>query len=200
MATESGTYISDFDITNPADNAAATELDDHLRLIKSFLKATFPGTGGDLYDEPVTATSDQIDGWDARLTALEGLSLAQVSPVAGRVDTTGVSSGTITVSGVGFQPKMIWIWGSGDAGPGESGFSFAAWHEDHDNGYPTSFSANPASNFAESRNLVSFAFVQYANSGNTSDVLSIDSVGSDGFDFSINKKTKDMQVNWVAFP
>lgn len=200
MAVETGTYISDFVIANPADTDLANETDDHIRLIKSFLRATFPGTSGDRYDEPVTATSEQIDSWDARLTAMEGLTLSQVSPVAGTLDTTGLGHGPHSVTGIGFQPRMIWVWGSGGFGSGRGGFSFAAWHEDHDKGYPTQYSTSPANNFAASVNLVGFAFAQYLASGSSSNILSIDSVNSDGFDYRRDVYFTDSTVFYVAFP
>lgn len=47
MGLESGTYVNDLNVSNP-DGAvdAKSAGDNHLRLIKSVLKATFPGMGG----------------------------------------------------------------------------------------------------------------------------------------------------------
>jgi len=44
MALETGTYISDLTATNPTATDPKSEGDDHLRLIKSTIKATFPNT------------------------------------------------------------------------------------------------------------------------------------------------------------
>lgn len=46
MALETGTYISDLVITNPVVSDGLVEGDDHLRLIKSTLKSTFPNVTG----------------------------------------------------------------------------------------------------------------------------------------------------------
>jgi len=46
MALESGTYIDDLVATNPLGADAKNEGDNHLRLIKSLVKATFPGMAG----------------------------------------------------------------------------------------------------------------------------------------------------------
>lgn len=46
MALETGTYISDLVSTNPAGSDALAFADDHLRLIKSTLKNTFPNITG----------------------------------------------------------------------------------------------------------------------------------------------------------
>lgn len=51
MALETGTYIDDLVATNPASTDALSAADDHIRLIKSTLKATFPNITG-----PVTGT------------------------------------------------------------------------------------------------------------------------------------------------
>lgn len=56
MALETGTYISDLVATNPTSTDPKSEGDNHLRLIKSTVKATFPNITG-----PVTVTQDQLN-------------------------------------------------------------------------------------------------------------------------------------------
>ena len=56
MALESGTYISDLVNSNPASTDQKSKGDDHIRLIKSTLKATFPSING-----AVTATQAEIN-------------------------------------------------------------------------------------------------------------------------------------------
>lgn len=46
MALETGTYISDLNVTNPAATDGIGQADDHIRLIKSTLKSTFPSITG----------------------------------------------------------------------------------------------------------------------------------------------------------
>ena len=46
MGLESGTYIDSLNSSNPAAGDAVNEGDDHLRLIKSTVKATFPNVSG----------------------------------------------------------------------------------------------------------------------------------------------------------
>jgi hypothetical protein len=46
MALETGTYISDLVATNPPGGDPVSQSDDHLRLIKSTVKATFPNISG----------------------------------------------------------------------------------------------------------------------------------------------------------
>lgn len=46
MGLETGTYISDLVITNPVSTDGLAQADDHLRLIKSTIKTTFPSISG----------------------------------------------------------------------------------------------------------------------------------------------------------
>jgi hypothetical protein len=56
MALETATYIDGLVATNPAASDAISTADDHLRLIKATIKATFPNISG-----AVTATQDQVN-------------------------------------------------------------------------------------------------------------------------------------------
>lgn len=56
MALETGTYISDLVASNPTPTDPKSQGDDHLRLIKSAIKATFPNISG-----AVTATHAQLN-------------------------------------------------------------------------------------------------------------------------------------------
>ena len=46
MALESGTYINSLVSTNPAATDGLSQADDHMRLIKSTIKNTFPNVSG----------------------------------------------------------------------------------------------------------------------------------------------------------
>jgi len=46
MALETGTYIDSLNVNNPAAPDALSQADDHLRLLKSTIKATFPHVSG----------------------------------------------------------------------------------------------------------------------------------------------------------
>ena len=71
MALESGTYIDSLNASNPVATDGLAQADDHLRLIKSTIKATFPNISG-----AMTATHTVLNGIDARVTALEGALIA----------------------------------------------------------------------------------------------------------------------------
>ena len=56
MALESTTYIDGLVITNPTGTDPRSQGDDHLRLVKSTLKSTFPNVSG-----AMTATHTELN-------------------------------------------------------------------------------------------------------------------------------------------
>lgn len=66
MALETGTYISDLVSTNPLGSDAKSTADDHLRLIKSCVKATFPNISG-----AVTPTHTELNYVDGVTSAIQ---------------------------------------------------------------------------------------------------------------------------------
>lgn len=66
MALETGTYISDLVITNPTAADPKAQGDDHLRLVKATVKATFPNLSG-----AVTATHTELNYVDGVTSAIQ---------------------------------------------------------------------------------------------------------------------------------
>lgn len=56
MAIESATYLSDLNVSNPPGSDPVGQADDHIRLLKSVLKSTFPNLTG-----AVTSTQTQLN-------------------------------------------------------------------------------------------------------------------------------------------
>ena len=56
MALETGTYIDSLNVSNPAATDALSQADEHLRLLKATIKATFPNVTG-----AVTATQGALN-------------------------------------------------------------------------------------------------------------------------------------------
>jgi hypothetical protein len=78
MALETATYIDGLVATNPTASDAISTADDHLRLIKSTIKATFPAIAG-----PVTLSHSEINALPGDLDSLETtLTAAIASAVA----------------------------------------------------------------------------------------------------------------------
>ena len=89
MALETGTYISDLVPANPGPNDLKSLGDDHLRLIKSTLKTTFPSVTG-----AVTATHTDLNN----VSGLSGNIQTQINlkgAIAGQV-WTGIHDFTST--------------------------------------------------------------------------------------------------------
>lgn len=85
MALESATYISDLNSSNPAASDAISTADDHLRLIKSTIKATFPNITGPVtlaQGEFAPLASPTFTGTPAAPTASAGTNTTQVATTA----------------------------------------------------------------------------------------------------------------------
>jgi len=108
MGLETGTYISDLNSSNPAAGDPVNEGDDHIRLIKSTVKATFPSVSG-----AVSSTHTELnllDGVTANTTELNYVDIATLGTaeaskavtVDANKDSTGMRnltvSGTVTSS------------------------------------------------------------------------------------------------------
>ena len=78
MGLETGTFIDDLVTSNPAATDGLSQADDHLRLIKTTLKNTFPNV-----DAAVTATPAQLN-----LTAGITSSLSELNKLDGCLATT----------------------------------------------------------------------------------------------------------------
>ena len=65
MSLETGTYISDLVATNPLAGDPRSEGDDHIRLIKAVLLATFPNLTG-----AVTPTHTELNYVDGVTSAI----------------------------------------------------------------------------------------------------------------------------------
>lgn len=91
MPIESLTYINGLDPTNPVVGDPLGTADDHLRLIKAAIKATFPNVTG-----VITSTHTDLSSLPtltSRVTAVEANRL--------RNDVDGTSTGSLTISGSG---------------------------------------------------------------------------------------------------
>lgn len=66
MALETASYINGLVATNPTATDTVAQADDHIRLIKAAIKATFPNVSG-----AMTATHTILNGLDARVVTLE---------------------------------------------------------------------------------------------------------------------------------
>ena len=192
MGLETGTYIDDLNELWPLDTDDIDEVDDHLRLIKSVLTATFAGTGGDTYDEAITATLAEILSWDARISAMEASPGSQITPEVGYVN----GSGSHTITGVGFQARAIMCVGLA-TNSSLYNMGLGLWHVD-EGGHAVAMEANAAAYAAG--NDFAGSVMALTNSTRTVDSnWEVDNVDEDGFDLSVINAGSS-HIFWVAFP
>lgn len=110
MGLETGTYIDSLNSSNPTATDAVNEGDDHIRLIKSTVKATFPNVAGAV--TPTHTELNLLDGVTANTTELNYVDVATLGTVEAskavtadaNKDITGVRNltctGTLTASGL----------------------------------------------------------------------------------------------------
>lgn len=70
MGIESGSYLNSLRSDWPLGTDLRSDADNHLRLIKATLKATFPGAGGQGFNTPIVASEAEInhlDGVDSNI-------------------------------------------------------------------------------------------------------------------------------------
>jgi hypothetical protein len=131
VTVETATYISDLNATYPASGDARSEGDDHLRLLKSTVKATFPNISGavtpthtelNYVDGVTSAIQTQLDAKAAltdRATVL--ITATSASAVAAVDFTSGISSTyeeyeLHIINAVPASSAVPWIRTSTDAG------------------------------------------------------------------------------------
>lgn len=96
MALESATFINGLVASNPTSTDALAQADDHLRLIKSTIKATFPNITG-----AVTATHTQLNTDPSSLLDSNGTTRVAATTTGASVTGTLAISGDITLGGSG---------------------------------------------------------------------------------------------------
>ena len=96
MALESTTYIDGLVITNPTGTDPRSQGDDHIRLVKSTLRSTFPNVAG-----AMTATHTELNLIDGYTGTTAELNYNDI-PTLGTVE----SSKTVTADAVGTTKKL----------------------------------------------------------------------------------------------
>jgi len=102
MPLEVGTFISDLVSTNPTSTDPKAEGDDHIRLLKSTIKATFPNVSG-----AVTPTHTELNYVDGVTSAIQ-TQLDSKAPVNSPTFTGTVvlpattSVGTVSSTEIGY--------------------------------------------------------------------------------------------------
>ena len=108
MPLETGTSISDLVSTNPAATDGIVQGDDHIRLLKTVLKTTFPSITG-----PVTATQTELNSVTANVTG---------RATGGVLVRTGQTEGSVDLCRLaGLRPAAAGVTGAPGARGGRAG-------------------------------------------------------------------------------
>ena len=95
MTVETGTYINSLNASYPPETDALSEIDEHLKIIKSTIKATFPNV-----DAAVTATPTELnkstaivsDGTNATFNT--GITADKIKTLIGLTDSSAITTNT----------------------------------------------------------------------------------------------------------
>lgn len=108
MALETGTYINSLVATNPAATDGLAQADDHMRLIKSTIKATFPNLTG-----AVNATHTELNVLDGG-TAATSTTLVDADRIVmnddGTMKQVALTDVTTYLSGAGYYKGTTSGW------------------------------------------------------------------------------------------
>lgn len=102
MGLETGTYLNDLNVSNPATGDSRSEGDDHLRLLKNTLKNTFPGMAGRVWRSQSKGSGYTVAATDMmsviKATAAITLSLTAVATIGnGFTFLVYASSGAVVI-------------------------------------------------------------------------------------------------------
>ena len=101
MALETGTYIDSLVATNPVATDALAQADDHMRLIKGTIKATFPSiTGAVTADQSEINVLDGITSSTTELNILDGVTAtaAEINYLSGATSNIQTQLTTLSTS------------------------------------------------------------------------------------------------------
>ena len=102
MALESGTFIDSLNANNPAITDQIDQGDDHIRLIKSTIKSTFPSITG-----AVTLTHAQINALETRMgTAETNITSLDSAVVSNDSDIATLDAGKANIAGDAFTGSI----------------------------------------------------------------------------------------------
>lgn len=144
MGLETATYISDLNSSNPTSSDVKSAGDDHIRLLKSTVKATFPNVSGavtpthtelNYVDGVTSAIQTQIDTKGAHAgQAWTGTQNFTGATITAATQTAGDSSTKVAttafVAGVAFSSSLPGQGSATNAHLRSKGTGTATWQED----------------------------------------------------------------------
>ena len=129
MALETATYIDDLNSANPAATDSIGQADDHIRLIKSAIKATFPNVDAAVNATPtelnvldgITATTAELNILDgvtattAEINHIDGVTSAIQTQIDAKASTADATfTGDLTVPNIKLGNYTIEVGSDGN--------------------------------------------------------------------------------------
>jgi len=112
MPLETGTTIAQLNAFWPLSSDPVNQGEDHLQLIKSVLKAQFPGASGNGFSKPIIATEDEINFLDGAKSNIQQQIDDIITGVSGALDAP---AGTVMVFGSTIPPGWTKVTTVNDA-------------------------------------------------------------------------------------
>jgi len=110
MALETATFINGLVATNPVSTDGLAQADDHMRLIKSTIKSTFPNiTGAITADHSEINVLDGITSSTAELNILDGVTAtaAEINYLSGATSNIQTQLTTLSTSVSGLNTDLV---------------------------------------------------------------------------------------------
>jgi len=110
MALETATFINGLVATNPVSTDGLAQADDHMRLIKSTIKSTFPNiTGAITADHSEINVLDGITSSTAELNILDGVTAtaAEINHLSGATSNIQTQLTTLSTSVSGLNTDLV---------------------------------------------------------------------------------------------
>ena len=109
MGLETGNFISNLVASNPEETDLVNEGNNHIQLIKSVLKKTFPGSSGNGFNKAIIASEDEINRLDGVTSNIQAqinnnniaLQVLNLNIAYGQINSNGsLKNGTKNISSV----------------------------------------------------------------------------------------------------
>ena len=199
MALNPAEFLADLDPQEPPGTDPASQADDHMRSTKKAIKQTFPG----LFNAPLEKDPDELEDIALRIAALEGTGLPgpMSSPRAGFVVNLIGSVGIKSVTGLGFQPRVVLVQANYDersVAPGQASSCIGFGASD---GTLTRCVVAGGIGAIERSEFLQDTFYRVKDFNTDSVVAEADfvSLDADGFTYDVTNAAVQHQFIWWAF-
>jgi hypothetical protein len=196
MGLNNAEYIDGLNPNDPTFQDRVVDAASHLRAIKKALQQTFPNVNG-----AVTEGPDGLNGFEARIAALEGTlgAFTQQGVASGRL-SINTSAGNYSVTGLGFQPTLLVAMAAGDDTVlATLSANYSIGFTDGTNQY--SLSGTSDDTYAGDRTYQSASYLldMYGSNETSAARVTIVSLDSDGFTVNESLGLWDIDITWMAF-